>query len=50
MDAHPTRAAYLAQYKAATEALRRGGFILRDDVPTLLNTANQMTSLPAQGS
>jgi hypothetical protein len=47
---YPTRAAYLKQYRQATQQLLQGGFILKEDVAPLLATAAKVTSIPAQGS
>jgi hypothetical protein len=47
---YPTRAAYLKQYKRATEQLLDDGFILKEDVAPLLATAAKVTSIPTQGS
>lgn len=47
---YPTKAAYLDAYRAATYDLVRGGFILREDVQTLMDAARAVTSIPRQGS
>jgi hypothetical protein len=47
---YPTRANYLAKYNAATDALLKGGFILKDDVKPLRDLANKVTSIQTQGS
>lgn len=47
---YPTRASYLDKYEAATRELLRDGFILREDVPKLLKTSREVTSIPGSGS
>lgn len=47
---YPTRAAYLEQYRRATQALLDDGFILKEDVAPLMQTARNVTSIPTQGS
>ena len=42
---YPTRQYYLEQYDAATAALRRQGFILKEDVAKLRSIARKVTSV-----